>query len=501
MVLNEQDITRMVKSCLNRLLEGLIKEISSADAYRRFYSEKIDENVWNILMTGTKNITPFHKRMAEFIIEYPHQAERLAKLASSAWAKGTVVQQFLVNAVKENYYPFTNDGIFTYLERIVNGSSVDGRDRHTEEDFLDGGLVRIYEDDTLLVTCTLSYTASHKYYHDSRWCTASGIDGRYNGFEMFRDYSVDNRAILLQFVDKENRSGSYQMAIRDANDVNQICDFGDYSCSINVLYRQFGKERVDDILNNVDCRELRELTSQYVNVEQRYYDYKRFKYTERMKKILSTKIRSQECINATIEYLKKEFPYNDDVGVTPLFEYVREYDAKNGIAAISIYYTGHDRSKEEKYNIFTEEDRDAAVRLGDDIDGSIGASSMFINPGTLDVLAIFPLTRISICSGVVALLEEFRGGRDDDVVTPMLVSMENGKIIGKYPGCVVTLGSDDPTFGRYYGGEYVDKFIVFKRIYSGKIRVMAVIDEQGKVDDVDIIFTWDNQGHQWIKNG
>ena len=201
MKLNKQDIKEMAVSCVKLLLEA----ITTQDAYGRFYAEYIPENTWKTLISGTTNMTPFHKKIADAIVKntkintkngdkkwatFSQAVDACAKLAATCW-NNEKARNFLLNSAMEDYpvYSSSLSNIRDFLTGISQG------ERFSENEFLTDSLYLAYEDETLKVTVTLSYTASHTNYGDSHWCTASDPGGRWNGYYMFCDYARCGKAV------------------------------------------------------------------------------------------------------------------------------------------------------------------------------------------------------------------------------------------------------------------------------------------------------------------
>lgn len=293
-----------------------LNEIKVEDAYRRFYEGKIAPETYATIMSGTKNMTPFHKRVLDIICSYngnmPPDLNSLPTLVKQAWNKSETAKQFLVNAVEMDAYSVKNGiSLYYFLTRFIN------MERFTEAEYYKDGLVKLFENDRLLVTATLSYAASQKYYGDSHWCTASGIDGVFDGWKMYNDYTEDE-AILLQFVDKSRREHSYQAQYivdwRNSTNGNQvmrtsqICDFEDNGASQYELEEFLTNLGVDynELIKTINFQELQEKAdnlnkdeSEYWNIRVPYYEKKMFdkvsvKFNDpSFEKLISEKLASE----------------------------------------------------------------------------------------------------------------------------------------------------------------------------------------------------------------
>ena len=176
----------------------MLNEISTRDAYERFYKTTMPKEVYYLLMRGTEKMTPFHKSILDVYTQDidNETAIETAKAVSDFW---------------KNLSPEGKQYAITYLagkfpswkylpERLRDASK---KKYYTEANYISNGFVILRDDDKVRVSCTLSYAASRRYFGDSKWCTASDIGGRRNGYEMFRDYT--DGCCLIQFIPKNDR--------------------------------------------------------------------------------------------------------------------------------------------------------------------------------------------------------------------------------------------------------------------------------------------------------
>ena len=271
----------------------LINEISTTDAYARFYKDNIPQDVYEALMKGTDKMTPFHKLCLDSIVNYnwgeaehnyilPH-----ARLIGDKWAEANQdARQLLLRYLESSDIARKGrsfESIAAITEKIL------GKEGHTESSYRDRGYHVLYENEMVLITCTTSYSASKKYYGDSHWCTASDVFGDYNGYKMFGDYTVDDDSeydgILIQLVDKMDRGKSIQICI-GAGDKRLLaaCDFKDNSVSdvdVNDFLSERGVE-FSDLIGSIDSISLYKETKKLWHEEYHYWQEKTF---ARVKKI------------------------------------------------------------------------------------------------------------------------------------------------------------------------------------------------------------------------
>lgn len=224
-IVNERVLKHMLMEMTKERVM-LNEAISVADAYGKFYSTKISKEDYDLAVRGTVNMTPFHKALLDCMIYSKESGEWdwtvLAQGCGEVWEKADAnVRQLLLKAVKTKELNPRNPNDF-YENTIKIGQTKAA----TKAQVASNGLVKLYEDDKVLITCTTTYSASHKFYADSHWCTASDIYGQYNGFCMFLNYTTYEEACLVQVVPKESRADAYQIQLY-ADREGQICTFED----------------------------------------------------------------------------------------------------------------------------------------------------------------------------------------------------------------------------------------------------------------------------------
>lgn len=271
MKIYERDIMTMVSESIRRILS---EAISAEDAYERFYKGKIGENIWNALMDGVQVMTPFHKAVIDVLIKSsidPKGNENIAMLANRAWSRSVKGQQFLTNIAKEGYGDVFEDSVslLFFLKSFCK------KTLYSEAEYIGNGLVKLYDGEKWMVTCTTSYSASKKYYGDTHWCTASDIFGQYNGFEMFQDYTTSAEdGILVQFVNKEDREKSYQASFTEMQ-ISLICDFNDKQINADDFNEAIHPEK-EEIFKAIsdNYSDLVEETEKMVDEERDYWEFK-----------------------------------------------------------------------------------------------------------------------------------------------------------------------------------------------------------------------------------
>ena len=249
-------------SWLNNIYKSIINEISAEDAYKRFYGSIPREDYDRIL-----NGDPAPDRFMQFILncvrDNKSTADDAVEVISQYKPLPSDAKQKIQMAVKSNDFQNLDD-LLACIKNLASGGSFISR-----KQFAKKGLITVLETDDEIVTCTTNYQANNHYFGKTHWCTASDREGKYDGYEMFRRYSMNRDSILLQFRSKKktlpiqkdadgdiiyaNEYGSYpneeevrenairydyhliQVAVNDEGITTEICDFFDHRVSYNRL--------------------------------------------------------------------------------------------------------------------------------------------------------------------------------------------------------------------------------------------------------------------------
>ena len=367
MIIRENDIRKMVSETARRILS----EISVRDAYQRFYKDNVPEAAYSALMKGTDLMTPFHKLMLDTYVKGDTTDEDLAN-AGNLWSSASnEARQYLVNAAKEDkeYYAENTWRVRSLINKVGSMKS------HTENSFSQRGLEVLYKDENVMVTCTKSYTASHKTYGDSHWCTASDIFGNYNGFEMFVRYTLDDgNNILVQFIDltnKENNSYQVQYGVwHDNTDEEEICNWYDNQCKIEsviamlkshgVDYQQIKSEYIDK-----NAARLVDETRDNLADENDYYTRKRRVRERKVFKEIKKKYNSQDFRAKALEAIKSSMAKKHQVsfgdGVSYIEQTINILSINGGATGEITYvatveYAGCDENEQELITQLMDED-------------------------------------------------------------------------------------------------------------------------------------------------
>ena len=341
MIISESEIRLMVNNCFRLLLEATL----ASDVYNKYYKDIIPENIWNTLFEGCPTMTPFHRRVADTIArELKTDRQRVengeveeyfyedilrhslivAQLAAEIYNSGEYAKQFIINTANEDFtaYQYVST-LEDFLRKAKNSK------QFSENEFINNCLYKAYEDANLLVTVTLSYSASHKYYGDSHWCTASGIGGRWNGFDMFKSYvntgyNEENWNLLAQFVDKNDRMKSYQACINPEGRATTICNFMDRQKQWIDIEDHFGEEAANEALRVImeNYSTLIAKTAEMVKAEDTYYEFSNYQYVSHNIKKVTDKMKTKEFEQAVIDEYNEYGRWDEYDGKSPSFVYM-----------------------------------------------------------------------------------------------------------------------------------------------------------------------------------
>jgi hypothetical protein len=436
MKISRQDIRQMVTEAARTIL----REISVKDAYTRFYTGKVPEDVFAALMKGTDLMTPYHKIMLDAYIKKMLDGEDLQD-AGNLWANsGNEARQYLVNAVKdEKDYLLSSEWNLKRL--IVRTGKMKS---HTENSFGQRGLEVLYEDSNVIITCTKSYTSSHQTYGDSHWCTASDIFGNYNGFEMFCRYTIEEgRDILVQFIDKTNKEGNSFQVQYETGDVydSEICNWADNSVEIGSVIDMLRSHGVDyqTFINDVlkpNFDRLYNETEENIQDEADYYERKQRIRERKVFKKIDQNFNSEDFRKKIMDVIKVLISGNRPGGVVlgdggrtaarvwderTLRPSTETRGASNYVSIFGVSYYGND--SDESSVIHTWSERDDCWDDYDDFCLRV-SQTWIINKSDLSVIGIYRGEYSGIMDNIIKLKTESQWGH---IVS--LVNVANGQIV------------------------------------------------------------------------
>ena len=289
--ITHNDIIKMVTEAMNRLDgRSMLMEIAAQDAYARFYQGKIPEKAYTRLMNGSDQMTPLHKLAADHVVplyanKQTANANRLVRLVSDFWANANnETRQYVIKVCKDEAELLKSNPDY-FKNAIVELSKMKS---HSEGSYIERGFEVLYEDEQLRLTCTKSYSSSCRHYGKSHWCTASDQFGEYDGFRMFKRYSVSEKSVLIQFFIKQYPEETCQAQIGVRGKFGQICNWDDYAIyksDLDKLLKNYGIE-LDDVFQKYIAPNLERLYKETVEIFADEEVYYRRKKAERIKKMI-----------------------------------------------------------------------------------------------------------------------------------------------------------------------------------------------------------------------
>lgn len=312
--ITHNDIMNMVAEVFTRLdNRSMLSEITAQDAYARFYQGKIPEKVFQKLMLGSDQMTPLHKLALDHLVKVyseqkPTRMPKIVGIISKFWnSANNESRQYAIKVCKDEGDRLKDN--LGFFENVV--TELANMKSHSESSYIERGFEVLFENDVLRITCTKSYSSSCRHYGKSHWCTASDQFGEYDGFNMFRRYTISNKSILVQFVPKEAPEKTCQAQFEDKKrmTLGQICDWQDCSvterqlseilekcCSISlaVAYLKFIGPKIDRLYKE---------TVEIGQDEKIYYVRKKAERLKTMAKKFTNSLNSADCEN----FAKKVF--------------------------------------------------------------------------------------------------------------------------------------------------------------------------------------------------
>lgn len=359
------------------IVENVLCEISANDAYEKFYSKIPKETFDQIVNAYGGKFDAFIKLLLSGIIDGSltgiNSVLHCIKCYKGIENKARI---YISNKIKNKEY---SDASELYYDVI---SAYKGKIQIiSPKELYTNGLVTVAENDKWKITCTLNYQASHHFYGNSKWCTASDRFGRYDGFEFFSKYITDlngswdddkwdepdNEAIccLIQFVDKSNMAHTMQAQINLNGDIETVCDFNDEELDEEILVSVFEQENNIEIYNELKKQipNLINLTNEQRKIELKYElsrnDYVHAKREEMdrrrnlaylQKKNEAERLNTEQnekvvkCFNEVIEkklYLNVDFLNSLHNSNEDIFEIINDFDED--------IYNGVDSSQKEEF--------------------------------------------------------------------------------------------------------------------------------------------------------
>ena len=291
----------LVMSWLKNICEGILNEISPDEAYPKYYSNMSREDFDRVL-GGERNVDKFYRFFLDCIRDNGESVDSAVFAIRLYNESNDVVRQRVLNKLRTGEYE-TIEEFRTDLEYFNGGGTVVSRKQFAKE-----GYHSLYRNERWAVTCTTNYAANNKFFGNSHWCTASDREGRYDGYGMFRRYSINDSSVLVQFMwrgqvaEKNNeditnedlangikpitpkfddeegyvaeiiepRYRGFQVQIRVDGTTRQICDFYDNGMDEEDAKRYIGTKFFDAIKDPEGLQKMLNIQSEQNEKEYKY---------------------------------------------------------------------------------------------------------------------------------------------------------------------------------------------------------------------------------------
>ena len=189
-----------------------LNEISTRDAFQKFYNGKVDADIFEELMRGQDKMTAFHKICLDLMTRDGATRELQSMVASvvgGSWpSMNEDKKQALIEMSKDGEIEPTIPSIGSAINNVL-------RERyHTTASAEKDGFQILYQDKGSKLTATYTYAANAHHYGNTEWCTASDIYGENSGWDMYKSYSMMNDEICgvyLQLILTNERGSLVKM--------------------------------------------------------------------------------------------------------------------------------------------------------------------------------------------------------------------------------------------------------------------------------------------------
>ena len=334
--------------------EMVIGEIATDDLYSSFYKDKLPKEIFLAIMKGTNKLTPYHRKaldlaVAETSLDNRKKLEFSAKIGD-AWVKCPPDgRQMLISKT-------ANEDNLEFMS--ITAERISSKKHFTESSWSKAGLRVLYEDNGIIVTCTLSYAASKQNFGHTEWCTASGIDGRDCGYFKFKQYTWSNNTCLIQFVNKLDRNEAYQATYSSDGVPDDIYDIHDTKISednlISAVDVMSSSSNYESIISKIPFSDLVTETMDNVSDEDEMWYDKIDKIITATINDVKSKIKSGFYESLILQWLKYHIAGDERAGEfeKSFFEtecpiYVSPIMEKDGILVASAAYRPTNREKTE----------------------------------------------------------------------------------------------------------------------------------------------------------
>lgn len=222
-------------SWLNLIVENILCEISSKDAYERFYSNSISPEIFRGVTGGkdvlTKVDTFFLNAIRDGSIDAVETMDNIGKLRD----EDPDIRKKIENKIAHNEYHFPQEIPYDIESIKIIGMSIKKWD--------ESNFIKLGSNDEWDATTVLTRSASRHYFGHTEWCTASSDSS------MFFNYSLNANSVLIQFTKKSNKYETFQIQcyVTGGDRFGDSKDVHDSNVAPGTLRKLVGNELFDDV--------------------------------------------------------------------------------------------------------------------------------------------------------------------------------------------------------------------------------------------------------------
>lgn len=226
---------------LNLILEDILCEISTADAYTRYY-HTIDKSSYDKYMTGRETLDRLDTLILNGVRDGEFGPRRALDIRHCVDRAEPELKSRVLNNISSKEYK-------TALEIPVSIEFYRESPSYTKKSWAKEGYHVIGVNGDWMATCTTNYGANNHYYGHTHWCTASDRDGEWDGYTMFQRYTTDKDSILIQFINRLDKEKCYQLQVKSkygSNKFGDVKNFADDDANENMIRNLVGEELFDN---------------------------------------------------------------------------------------------------------------------------------------------------------------------------------------------------------------------------------------------------------------
>ena len=310
------------------IVEGVLNEVSSEEAYKKWYNS-IPREDFDRITGGAETFDKFIRFFLDTVKNGLSTVNDAVYALQRYKECDGLVKQTLKNKVNSGEYETARE-FLADLNYLSSGGGVISRKSFAKE-----GLFVLGTTDNWKVTSTTNYTANNHYFGESHWCTASDRAGDYDGYQMFKRYAGDSHVYIqftwrhkvakknncdisdtdiengmqkIQLTDEsfDKRKGynqeviepaqqQFQMTVDMDGDPDEICNFTDNRRSRDYLIEYVGLDAYEIATNVETIKKLREITTEQAPKESEYLEAMQEVQQERArrKKAIYNRIKQQ----------------------------------------------------------------------------------------------------------------------------------------------------------------------------------------------------------------